>query len=124
MDDRFDFLRKQLATQATEGIHMKYGIAILSTALLLTTASFAQSPGTSAGASAGGSSASGGDAASSTTVGSSMNGSTTGNKGPREGLKPANSTNTGTPHSNAVGSSATVPGADGMARQGHTSSGR
>jgi hypothetical protein len=76
-------------------------------------AALAQSPGTGAGSTAGGSSAAGGQAASSTTTGSSLNGSTTGNNGPSEGLSPGNSTNLGTPPSNAVGSSAVIPGRDG-----------
>jgi hypothetical protein len=55
----------------------------------------AQSAGSGAGASAGGSSASGRQAASSTTTRNSMNGSTTGNNGPNQGLT--------TPRSNATG---------------------
>jgi hypothetical protein len=43
-----------------------------------------------------------------------LNGSTTGNNGPSQSLSPSNSTDTGAPPSNAVGSSATVPGRDGM----------
>src|SRR3954451_12296777 len=85
-------------------------IALASALLLSATTAFSQSPGNAAGATAGGSSASGGQAASSTTTGSSLNGSTTGNNGPSEGLSPANSPNAGPP-SNAVGTTATGPGA-------------
>src|SRR3954467_14452829 len=87
-----------------KGLRMKLKILTLASALMLcATAAFSQSPGNSAGATAGGSSASGGPAASSTTTGSSLNGSTTGNNGPSEGLSPANRTDMGQP-SNAVGS--------------------
>src|SRR3982750_2316419 len=96
-----------------KGVRMKLHAITLASALLLSTAAFAQSPGNGAGATAGGSSAAGGQAASSTTTGSSLNGSTTGNNGPSEGLSPGNSTNLGTPPSNAVGSSAVIPGRDG-----------
>jgi hypothetical protein len=51
-------------------------VVIFTVLFTLSGAAYAQSPGSSAGATAGGSSASGGDNASSTTVGSSMNGST------------------------------------------------
>src|SRR3954454_22359725 len=89
---------------------MKLKTATLATALsLCMTAAYSQSPGNGAGATAGGSSASGGQAASSTTTGSSLNGSTTGNNGPSEGLSPANSPNAGPP-SNAVGTTGSARG--------------
>ena|ERR1700712_1389548 len=99
-------------------MRVKKTIVVSGFIMALATSVYAQSPGTGSGASAGGSSASGGPAASSTTTGSSMNGSTTGNNGPSEGLSPLNSTNTGRPGSNAVGSSATVPGRDGASGTG------
>jgi|SRR3954451_5721880 len=90
---------------------MKLKTVTLATALLLcATAAYSQSPGNGAGATAGGSSASGGEAASSTTTGSSLNGSTTGNNGPSEGLSPANSPNAGPP-SNAIGTTGSGRGA-------------
>src|SRR3954470_24860766 len=94
-----------------KGRYMKLNTMTLATALMLcATAAYSQSPGNSAGATAGGSSASGGPAASSTTTGASMNGSTTGNNGPSEGLSPANSPNAG-PVSNAVGTTGSGRGA-------------
>ena len=101
-------------------------IFLASALLLSATAAFSQSPGNGAGATAGGSSASGGQAASSTTTGSSLNGSTTGNNGPSEGLSPANSPNAG-PASNAVGTTGTghVSSTPGMAAPaGNSPSGR
>src|SRR3954449_9015812 len=94
-----------------KGPRMNFKTITLASALLLSaTAAFSQSPGNGAGATAGGSSASGGPAASSTTTGASMNGSTTGNNGPSEGLSPANSPNAG-PVSNAVGTTGSGRGA-------------
>src|SRR5215218_5608866 len=93
-------------------------IAMSGFILAIATGAQAQSAGTGAGATAGGSSASGGPAASSTTTGSSLNGSTTGNNGPSQGLSPSNSTDIGRPASNAVGSSATVPGHNGAGGTG------
>src|SRR3954469_1012626 len=93
-----------------KGPRMNFKTITLASALLLSaTAAFSQSPGNSAGATAGGSSASGGEAASSTTTGASLNGSTTGNNGPSEGLSPANSPNAGPP-SNAVGTTGSGSG--------------